>query len=123
MQYVILIHHNPATRQIWLDFSPEQQQEGMAAYQILVDELTASGELVVTQALAEPETAARVRTEGARTVATDGPYAEGKEFLAGFFLVDVDTRERAIEIAGRIPEAALGQIEVRPIMDLSAFEG
>jgi hypothetical protein len=122
MQYVILIHHNPATRQVWLDFSPEQQQEGMAAYQLLVDELTASGELVVTQALGEPETAARVGVTDGRTVATDGPYAEGKEFLAGFFLVDVETRERAIEIAGRIPEAGLGQIEVRPVMDLSAFE-
>jgi hypothetical protein len=122
MQYVILIHHNPATRQVWLDFSPEQQQEGMAAYQVLVDELTASGELVVTQALGEPETASRVGVTDGRTVATDGPYAEGKEFLAGFFLVDVETRERAIEIAGRIPEAGLGQIEVRPVMDLSAFE-
>ena len=57
-----------------------------------------------------------------RTVAGDGPYVETKEHLAGFYLVDVDSRERAIEIAGRIPEAAIGGVEVRPILTYSALE-
>ena len=54
--------------------------------------------------------------------ASDGPYAEAKEHLAGFFLVDCVDEARALEIAGRIPEAPLGLVEVRPVMDLSSFE-
>jgi hypothetical protein len=53
---------------------------------------------------------------------TDGPYAEVKEYLAGFFLVDCATIERAIEQAVRIPEAALGLVEVRPIMGLDGWD-
>jgi hypothetical protein len=53
-----------------------------------------------------------------RTIATDGPYAEAKELLAGFYLVDCESEERAIELAGRIPEAELDVVEVRPVLEL-----
>jgi hypothetical protein len=53
---------------------------------------------------------------------TDGPFAESKEFLAGFFLVDCASLDRAIEHASRIPEAASGLVEVRPVMSLGDFE-
>ena len=122
MKYVILIHHNPESRAVWDSFTPEQQQDGYAAYATLTDELEANGELILAEALADPGLAVRVHRVDDAVNATDGPYAEAKEFLAGFFLLDVASRERAIEIAGRIPEADLGQIEVRPIMDLSAIE-
>jgi hypothetical protein len=52
---------------------------------------------------------------------TDGPYAEAKEFLAGFYLLDCDSMERAIEHAAKLPEAAFGLVEVRPVMDLSSI--
>jgi hypothetical protein len=55
-----------------------------------------------------------------RTITTDGPFAELKEHLAGFYLLDCESIERAVEIAARIPEAALGLVEVRPVMDISA---
>jgi hypothetical protein len=55
-------------------------------------------------------------------MASDGPFAEVKEQLAGFFLIDVESSERAIEIAGRIPEAGLGLVEVRPIMHYAGLD-
>jgi hypothetical protein len=57
-----------------------------------------------------------------RTMTTDGPFAEVKEQLAGFFLIECESFERAIEHAARVPEATLGLVEVRPVMDLSGFE-
>jgi hypothetical protein len=57
-----------------------------------------------------------------RTVTSDGPFAEAKELLAGFYLVECEDIDRAIEIAGRIPEAELGLVEVRPALDLGGME-
>jgi len=78
--------------------------------------------VIVAEALESPASASRVAVTDGRTVAGDGPYVETKEHLAGFYLVDVASRERAIEIAGRIPEAAIGGVEVRPILTYSALE-
>jgi hypothetical protein len=60
---------------------------------------------------------------GGSVVSSDGPFAEAKELLAGFYLVDVTSKERAVEIAGRIPElqAGAGSVEVRPVMDTAAM--
>jgi hypothetical protein len=55
-------------------------------------------------------------------VTSDGPYAESKELLAGFFLLDCESLDRAVEIAARLPEAELGLIEVRPVRDLDPKE-
>ena len=55
-------------------------------------------------------------------VTSDGPYAESKELLAGFFLIDCESLDRAVEIAARLPEAELGLIEVRPVRDLDPKE-
>lgn len=121
MKYVILIYSNPASRQIWESFSAEQRADGYAYYAGLDEELAASGEMIVSEALADPSTATRVSVTGGRTMTTDGPFAELKEHLAGFYLIDCETAERAVEIAARIPEAELGLVEVRPVMDLSAL--
>jgi hypothetical protein len=123
VKYLILIHSNPASREIWESFSEEQKAEGFTYYGRIVDDLVASGELVVTHALADPSVAktVTVREDGA-TVTTDGPFAEAKEQLAGFFLVECETPERAVEIAARMPEAHFGLIEVRPILDLGGME-
>ena len=91
-------------------------------YAALNNDLASSGELIVAEALEDPSAASRVSVTDGRTVAGDGPYVETKEHLAGFYLVEVDSRERAIEIAGRIPEAAIGGVEVRPILTYSGFE-
>ena len=122
MKYLLLIYHNPEARQLWESFSEEQKAEGLALYAALNNDLAESGELIVAEALESPASASRVSVTDGRTVAGDGPYIETKEHLAGFYLVDVASRERAIEIAGRIPEAAIGGVEVRPILTYSALE-
>ena len=122
MKYLLLIYHNPQARQIWESFSKEEQAEGLALYAALNNDLAASGELIAAEALEDPSAASRVSVADGRTVAGDGPYVETKEHLAGFYLVDVESRERAIEIAGRIPEAAIGGVEVRPVLTYNALD-
>lgn len=121
MKYVILIYSNPASREIWDNMPAEERSVGLTAYEQLNAELEASGELIVTEALAEPPRAKRVSVSEARTVTSDGPFPEAKELLGGFYLVDCDSEERAIEIAARVPEAQLGLVELRPTLELSDF--
>lgn len=120
MKYLIQIYSNPASRAVWESFTPEQQAEGYSYYEGISSELTASGELVVTEALADISLAKRVTHSDSGTVASDGPFAETKELLAGFFLVDCESEARAVEIAGRFPEAEFGLVEVRPVLELSS---
>ena len=122
MKYLILIYGNAESRAIWESFTDEQQAEGFAYYAKIGEELAASGELILTEALADASETKRVSVREGRTVATDGPFAEAKELLAGFFLVECDSVDRAVEIAGRLPEAQFGLIEVRPVMDLGGME-
>jgi hypothetical protein len=122
VKYVILIHSNRMSQEVWEQMPAEERGAGLARYAALHEDLDASGELIVSEALGLPPTAKVVTVRDGATMSTDGPYAEAKEYLAGFFLVDVDSVERAVEIAARIPEAEFGNVEVRPVMDLSAFE-
>lgn len=121
MKYVILIYSNPASREIWDNMPAEERSVGLTAYEQLNAELEASGELIVTEALAEPLRAKRVSVSEGRTVTSDGPFPEAKELLGGFYLVDCDSEERAIEIAARVPEAQLGLVELRSTLELSDF--
>ena len=122
MKYLLLIYHNPGTRQIWETMSDEQRAEGPAAYRALNEELAASGELIVTEALADPPLAKRVTVRDGQTLTSDGPFAEAKEQLAGFYLLECEDIERAVAIAARIPEAPVAQIEVWPVMTYSGLE-
>lgn len=122
MRYVILIHHNPQSQALWKAMSAEQRGVGLAAYEALTVELVDSGELVVAEALADPALGLRVTVGEDGRPQTDGPYAELKEYVAGFFLIDCDNPRRAAEIAAQVPEADLGMVELRPVMDLSGLE-
>lgn len=126
VKYLLLIHSNPVT---WGHPSflhteegiklPKSAREVLAAQlDDLIAELKASGELLALEPLEEPGRAKVVRVrEGVRAV-TDGPYSEAKEQLAGFFLLDVATPDRAEEIAASIPEAQFYAVELRPIANL-----
>ena len=116
MKYVILIYSNPESREIWANIPAEQRRTGLEVYEALNAELEASGELIVTEALVEPASAKRVAVSEGRTVTSDGPFPEAKELLGGFYLIDCDSEERAVEVAARIPEAQLGLVEQRPVM-------
>jgi hypothetical protein len=122
MKYLILIYSNPTSRNIWERLPADRRGEGLAMYTALMEDLIASGELIVSHALADPSLSRRVSVQEGRTLTTDGPFAEAKELPAGFVLVECESIERAIEHAARVPEAALGLVEVRPVMDLSGFE-
>ncbi len=117
MKYVILIRHNPKAREIWASMSAEQRAEGLAVYAALTEDLVASGELIVSEALADPSMAKRVSVRDGEVIASDGPFAEVKEHLAGFYLIECDSIDRAVHYAARIPEAAYVEVEVRPVLD------
>jgi hypothetical protein len=80
-----------------------------------VDDLTRSGTLIVAHPLKSVRTAATVRVRDGRVTTTDGPFAETKETLGGFFLIEARDLNEAIRIASRWPSARMGSIEVRPI--------
>ncbi|HEU4404092.1 MAG TPA: YciI family protein [Polyangiaceae bacterium] len=122
MKYVVLIYSNPMSREIWAGLSSTQRAEGLAYYAGLNEALTESGELIITEALAGQDKAKRVRVHEGITTTTDGPFAEAKEHLAGLYLLDCESMDRAVEIASEIPEAEYGLVEVRPVMELSDFD-
>jgi hypothetical protein len=111
---MLLIYETPDTREI---FTGEDGKQLMAQVDAMIAELTESGELVGTQALADPSTAKSVRTGGGSPIVTDGPFAEAKEHLGGYLIVECD-RERALDIASRWPAVGSGGMEVRPILDV-----
>jgi hypothetical protein len=122
VKYVILIYSNPTSREIWARLPEDQRAEGWRAYAALNEDLTASGELVVSEALADPSLTTRVTVREGTTITSDGPFAEAKEHLAGFFLIECDSLERAVAYAARVPEAAHIEVEVRPVLDRSLME-
>ncbi len=117
MKYVILIYNNPAT---WEAMGPSEQERVMGIHGQLINELTGSGELIRVDALADPINTKTVRLRGGAAVVTDGPFSEAKEQLAGVWVLDCESIERAIEIAA--PIAEYDTVEVRPLMDLSGTE-
>jgi hypothetical protein len=122
MKYLILIYSNPASRAVWEGLSDAQRAAFGRGHVALSQELAASGELVISEGLADVSLATRVRVREGHTLTSDGPFAEAKEHLAGFYLVDCESLDRAIEHAVRVPDAAYGEVEVRPVLDLSGLE-
>jgi hypothetical protein len=123
MKYMLLIYDNADTRAA---FFGEEGGALMAELQAVMKEITDSGELVGTEALADPAQSKVVRpgdgVAGGAPVATDGPFAEAKEHLGGYLLVECETPERALEIATRWPNSRFGAMEVRPILSHSGEE-
>jgi hypothetical protein len=122
MKYVMLIRHNPKAREVWASMPAERRAEGLAAYTALNEELLASGELIVAEALADPSTATRVGVRDGAVITSDGPFAEIKEHLAGFYLIESDSLERVVAYAARIPEAAFVDVEIRPVLDYLSID-
>jgi hypothetical protein len=83
------------------------------------EELRAKGQLIASQALQSVQTATTVRVRNGKVSTTDGPFAETKEQLGGFFLIEAKDLNEAVHVASRLPGARLGCIEVRPTMELS----
>ncbi len=113
MKYMLLIYNNPSVYENW---SEEERQALFADVGAIMTELKESGELVGGMALADQSLGKTVRVRDGVITATDGPFAEAKEQFAGYLAIDVETPERAVEIAARWPDAKYFAMEVRPIM-------
>lgn len=119
VKYVLLIYSNPDS---WASLSAEQRDGLSRAHDELTRELSEQGLLVSAAGLADPITSRTVSVRDDTTTTTDGPYAEAKEHLAGFYLVECDDIDQAIGYAARMPDAKYVAVEVRPVMDASGLE-
>ena len=122
MKYLIMVLSNPESAAALRRLSAEQGREFGLGHRALSEALADSGELVVSEGLADQSNAVRVRVRDGETTTTDGPFAEAKEQLAGFYLVECESLERAVALAARVPDAAFTDVEVRPVLDLRGME-
>lgn len=114
MKYMLLAYTKQADWEA-VDYTSPEFLAMCAFYEELGAELTASGEFVSTEGLAEPSLTRTVRKLDGGPVAIDGPYAESKEVLASFSIIDVASHDRAMAIAARIVDAIGDTVEVRPV--------
>ena len=110
MKYMALIYGN---EEAWDALSEEEQQRVSERYMALAREpVTVGGD-----ELEDPDTATTVRVRDGETLTTDGPFAETKEQLGGYYLIDCASLDEALEFAARIPAAERGAVEVRPVVE------
>ena len=119
MKYLLMIYDNPETREL---FFSDEGKSLMAEMETLMNELRESGELVSTEALADPPNTRTVRPRNGVPIVTDGPLAEAKEHFGGYLILDCESMERAVDVASRWPSARFAPLEVRPIMDIGGVE-
>ena len=112
MKYALLIYSD---EKYWEKLREDRRAEIVGAYQALTEDLKRRGQYLAGEPLDATPTASTVRLREGKTLVTDGPFAETKEQLGGFYLVDVPDLDAALAIAARIPSAEVGSVEVRPI--------
>jgi hypothetical protein len=112
MKYMLLIYTDPNA------FDPAQGEKLHDEYMAFTQQIIDSGELVAGDPLEGSETATSVRVRNGKRTTTDGPYAETKEVLGGYYIVDVKDLDRAVELAALIPDSRTGSVEVRPVRDM-----
>ena len=117
LQYLTLIHIDPA---LLAELPPEEYDRLMRGCFGKADALQAAGCLLGSQQLEDPAQARTLRTRDGTARVTDGPVAETREVLAGFNLIEADSMDQALRIAGEFPWARFGSIEVRPVRDMQA---
>lgn len=113
MQYLALLYGDEKAAE---NDTPAEQQAELEAYFAFNAHAKSKGAFRGGEALMPSTTAKSVRVRDGETLVTDGPYAETREVLGGFYLLECDTEEEALELAARIPAAKNGTVEVRPIM-------
>jgi hypothetical protein len=116
MQYVLLIYTEEPTEQP----SADAMTAEMEGYNAFTEHVRERGAMLAGEALHPSTAATTVRVRDGKTIATDGPFAETKEALGGFYLVEAADLDEAIGFAAMIPGASRGSIEVRPVFDFNA---
>jgi hypothetical protein len=118
MKFMLLIHHDEET----FRKRPEAERQGLLQESVqLAQQLHASGHYLGAAPLHPSLETTCVRVRDGRSMVTDGPFAETREQVGGYFLINAKDREEAIEIAARIPGARIGTVEVRPVTDVSGL--
>lgn len=122
MKYLILMQVDRAVLESLTEEQGRQLEQGHGEF---MEATKQSGEFIGTQALADPSQSTVIRSRNGRPEVTDGPFIEAKEFMGGFYLVDVENEARALELAKMIPDARIDglALEVRPVMFSDGFEG
>ncbi|MDX1686544.1 MAG: YciI family protein [Candidatus Promineifilaceae bacterium] len=113
MQYMLLIYQDEAAQEA---MGEEELNEQMAGYNAFTEEVRERDVLVSGDALHPTSAATTVRVRDGRVLTTDGPFAETKEQLGGFYILDCENLDEAIELAAKIPGAKEGSVEIRPIV-------
>ncbi|THG35713.1 hypothetical protein E6C70_06685 [Glaciibacter flavus] len=112
MKYMLLIYSN---EEGWKNLTEADEDALNRAHQKLLAELNASGEMILSNELSTTD-AKVVRRGEDRLLVVDGPFTEAKEFVGGFYIVDVESIERAVDIAGSLEETAFAEVEIRALM-------
>jgi hypothetical protein len=115
MQYILLIYQNEAELK---SRNPEESQRIFGEYLAFTSAIKQSGHMRAGEPLEPTSMATTVRLKDGKTVRTDGPFAETREQLGGFYVVEAKDLDEAVSLAARIPAAKTGSVEVRPIMKL-----
>lgn len=110
MQYLLLLYSAP-------DAGPQSEEE-MPKWFAYTDELAQAGVLLGGEALQMPDTATTLQVRDGGRITTDGPFAETKEILGGFYMIDVPDLDAAMAWAEKVPSATYGKVEIRPIMEI-----
>jgi hypothetical protein len=113
MQYAMLIYHNEAAN---MQMNEQEQGALMVAYNAFTTEMQQNGAMRSGEALMPTTNATTVRVRQGKILTTDGPFAETKEQLGGFYLLDCKDLDEAIAMAAKIPDANNGSIEIRPVV-------
>ncbi|HSE63219.1 MAG TPA: YciI family protein [Thermoanaerobaculia bacterium] len=119
MKYLLLIYQN---EQVWQGRSREESARIFDEYMDYTRTIHRNGNYIAGEALQPVATATTVRQRNGKTLTTDGPFAETKEQLGGFFLVEAKDLDEAMKLAGGIPAVRNGSIEVRPILPTPPVE-
>jgi hypothetical protein len=120
MRYLLLIYDDES---VWATMNEQQSQEIMGEYFDYSEKVFGAGVAKAGDALQPTSSATTVRVRDGQTLTTDGPFAETKEQLGGYYLVDVPDLDAAIEWAAKIPSSRIGSIEVRPVMEFPDAPG
>jgi hypothetical protein len=118
MKFMLLCYDD---EQAWQRAGKGKLDEAMQEALGLAHELHAKGQYVLASPLFPSNTAATVRVREGKRVVTDGPFAETREVLGGFYIIDARDRDEALAIAARHPGARLGSVEVRPVLELEGL--
>jgi hypothetical protein len=115
MKYLCLIYGD---EKLWQTMPRAEAEQMMGDYFAFTDGIKQSGHYLSGNPLQHTQTAKTVRVRGGKVATTDGPFAETKEQLGGYYLIEAKDESEAIQIASRIPGARIGSVEVRPIMEI-----